>query len=115
MSVEKFEGEDWIGTEAEYEFGTDAGTSSYYDISSGVLYPMFYYDDGTDSGWYVALDSQSYNFAAGKKHTFICSDDGSNLKFSITIDGNANAPAKVVASKRIAKSELKNMRKVRRQ
>ena len=114
MSVEKFEGEEWVSTEAEYEFGTAAGTTSYYDISSGVLYPMFYYDDGSDSGWYVALDSESYNFASGKKYTFTCTDDGNYLTFSISLDGNASAPAKVVSTKRIAKSELANMPKVRK-
>ena len=114
MSIEKFNGEDWAGTEAEYEFGTASGTSNYYNISSGNLSPMFYYDDGTNSGWYVALDTEFYYFASNKKYTYTCSDDGSSLTFSIKLDGNANAPARVVASRKIRKTDISSLPKIRK-
>lgn len=111
--IESSDGDDAI-TLAEYEFGDKAGTSPYYEIPSGNKYPLFYYDvnDDEENGYYYALDSHSYNFLAGKKYTFTCGDDGEFLTFAILLDGNAKAPTKVVASGRIAKSELKKLRRV---
>ncbi len=96
-------------TLAGYDFGEDAGTSSYYDIPSGSFTPIFYYVANTEelSGWYLALDDErTYNFATNKKYTFSCGDDGTDYVFTITLDGTANAPAKVVAQRRILKSEI---------
>lgn len=116
MSIGTEENGEYI-EKAGYQFGTDAGTTSYYEIPSGLLYPLIYFvsDDDEYTGWYYALDSPYYyDFAANKKYTFTCGDDGTNLIFSITLDGNANVPAKIVETRRIAKSELIKLNKVRK-
>ena len=108
MAIDNFENGKYIETLAEYEFGENAGTTSYYEIPSGTFYPEYYYvsDDEENSGWYYALNEQFYNFVANKKYTYSCGDDGTYLIFTITLDGTANTPAKVVAQKRILKSEI---------
>lgn len=113
MSVDQKVGGEW-NTVAEYEFGTDAGTSSYYEIPAGSLYPFVYYqgDTDADTGWYYVFDDPyTYTFVAGKRYTFNCGDDGQYLEYTIILDGSANAPAKVVAHKRILKSNMSKYKK----
>ena len=113
MSVDQKVGSEW-NTVAEYEFGTDAGTSSYYVIPAGSLYPFIYYQGYTDeeTGWYYIFDDPyTYSFVAGKRYTFNCGDDGQYLEYTIILDGTANVPAKVVAQKRILKSNMSKYKK----
>lgn len=117
MSIESYDDDFyWIETVAEHAFGEEAGISSYYEIPSGKFYPMYYYydeDNTEESGYYPGLDEPyTYNFLAGKKYTYTCSDDGEYLIFTITLDGNAKAPAKVVSSRRVAKSKLAKQSRV---
>ncbi len=113
MSIDQKVGGEW-NTPAEYYFGTGSGTTSYYEIPAGSLYPFYYYQGDTDddTGWYFVFDDPyTYSFVAGKRYTFNCGDDGSYIEFSIILDGSANAPAKVVAQKRILKSEMRKYNK----
>ena len=114
MSIEYFEDDQWVKTLAEHEFGTSSGTSSYYSIPAGQAYPMFYYSTEDESKWYMALDENYFNFVAGKKYTYTCGDDGTYLTFNIILDGSFNSPSRVVASKKIAKSQLATMQKLRK-
>lgn len=100
-----------------YEFGTAAGTSGYFEIPAGSHYPWWGYE--TSSGeveLYYCLDDEpyTYNFAANKKYTIVSSDDGQYLVFSITLDGSFNAPAKVVVQKRILKSDMGSLIRLRK-
>lgn len=113
MSVDQKVGGE-LNTVAEYEFGTDAGTSSYYEIPAGSLYPNYYWQGDTDeeSGWYFIFDDPyTYSFVEGKRYTFNCGDDGQYINFTMILDGSANAPAKVVAQKRILKSNMSKYKK----
>lgn len=104
----------WVETLAEYEFGTEAGTSSYYDIKSGKAVPTIYYVGETEekSGWAYVFDDKYYDFVAGQKYTYTCGEDGEYLTFSMTTDGTFNAPAKsqIIAQKRIRKSDITKSR-----
>lgn len=115
MSIDRFDSNDnWVETLAEYEFGGNSGTSSYFEIPAGKSVPMYY--DNDDSKYYYVLDGMYYTFEAGKKYTYSCGDDGSYLTFTITVDGTFSAPegCRVVAQRRILKSELRNQRKIRK-
>ena len=98
---------------AYYEFGADPGMSPYYEIPAETLIPVAYWlEDGGDAeGWYGWSNLSSFNFEAGKKYTYLLGDDGEYLKVTIVLDGGANAPAKVVASKRIIKTEMSKLMK----
>jgi len=73
---------------ADYEFGTDSGTSPYYDIPAGSYYPVYYYAFPGSEGWNFCLDSPyTYYFQGGLKYTVVCSDDGTYLSFYVTYDG----------------------------
>lgn len=115
LSIDKEENGQYIETLAEYNFGENAGTTSYYSIPPGAFCPTYCYvsDDEGNTNWYYALDEHIYNFAANKRYTYTCGDDGSYLTFTITLDGNANAPAQMVAQKRILKSDIVKAKKLR--
>lgn len=90
---------------AYHEFGTGTGTSEYYEIEAGTAYPYAYWlADGTDEeGWYGWSGSyQTYNFQAGKKYTYTLDSNS----VSITLDGSANAPAKVIYTKQFSGTNL---------
>ena len=88
---------------ASYEFGTDAGVSPYYDINAQVSYCQ-YYNSYYDKYQFAFGDEYpEYTFEAGYKYTYSCGDDGEYLVFTITIDATFNAPAKVVATRRVHK------------
>lgn len=74
---------------AQYNFGTNAGTSPYYEISPGWYYPMYYYTYPGNEGWYDCLTSGTYNFQSGHKYTVTCSDDGTYLTFYVVVDSKS--------------------------
>lgn len=92
---------------ASYEFGTNAGTSPYYEIAAQKSYPDYYYTQEGYEGYYWALDDDNpeYYFEPNKKYTYSCGDDGENLVFTITLDGYFSAPQKpqIVAQWRVPK------------
>lgn len=104
MAIDKEENGQYVSTVADYTFGEEEGTTSYYEIAAGTYYPSYY--DGEK--WYYTLASPySYNFQAGKKYTYTCGDDGEYLVFSIILDGTSNSPARTVAQKRIRKADMR--------
>lgn len=119
MSIDEFDADNkWVKAVAEHQFGTDEGTTEYYEILAGRYYPMYYFDytDDEHDGYYYGLDTPYYfTFGAGKRYTYICSDDGEYLVFTVTLDGSFNAPAKheIVARGRILKSEMQKMEKIK--
>ena len=42
-----------------------------------------------------------------------CGDDGDHLVFSIIVDGSFNAPARVIATRRVHKNELHLLKKAK--
>ena len=66
---------------AEHYFGTNSGTSQYYDIPSGT-HDIWVADDDDNYGVIG-----SYNFAADTKYTVRIYDDGSNMLYDVTNDG----------------------------
>ena len=102
---------------AAQSFGSESGTSSYFEIPSGYAYPLVYYieDLDTEEGrYYYMLDEPYYYyFEAGYKYTVVATDDGTNFVFYVTQDGVANAPAKVVATRRVPKNELHTLKKAK--
>lgn len=72
-------------------FGTDEGTSDYYEIEAGEWYPAYYYT--YSSGEWKNISS--YAFEGNKKYTFYTSDDGTYLTFHITKEGSWNAPQRL--------------------
>jgi hypothetical protein len=98
-------------------FGSESGTSSYFEIPSGYAYPVVFYIENLDTeegGYYVILDEPHYYyFEAGYKYTVVATDDGTNFVFYVTQDGVANAPAKVVATRRVHKNELHMLKKAK--
>lgn len=98
-------------------FGSGSGISSYYEIPSGYAYPVMYYIEDLDTeegGYYYMLDKPYYYyFEAGYKYTVVATDDGNSLVFYVTQDGVANAPAKVVATRRVPKNELHTLKKAK--
>lgn len=102
---------------AAQSFGSESGTSSYFEIPSGYAYPLVYYIEDLDTeegGYYYMLDEPYYYyFEAGYKYTVVATDDGTNFVFYVTQDGVANAPAKVVATRRVPKNELHTLKKAK--
>ena len=96
-------------------FGSESGTSSYFEIPSGYAYPVVYYIEDLDTeegGFYYILDEPCYYyFEAGYKYTVVATDDGTNLVFYVTQDGVANASAKVVATYKVHKNKLRIQKK----
>ena len=74
---------------ASHDFGTNAGTSSYYTITSGSHLPVFYSSDGK---WHYCLNNSPYTFNFQKEHkyTVVCSDDGTYLVFHVKDDGGGS-------------------------
>lgn len=92
---------------AYHEFGTEAGTSPYYDIAAGEYRPIAYYYDDEEveaEGWYIMDDYAS--FEAGKKYTFTLTDDGESMEGYITLDGSMNAPVHIVKQWKTPKSSM---------
>lgn len=116
MAIEQSTGNISGATEvvASYEFGTSAGTSSYYEINARESTPTYYYTEEGREGWYYYDDVRTYVFEKGKKYTYSCGDDGSYLVFTIYDDGTSKAPAEkqIVAQKRILKRDLMNANKI---
>ena len=68
-----------------HDFGESAGTSPYFDVPAGYLYPNIYYVP--DGKWYYCF-SDPYNFKAGHKYSIVCdTDDEDYFVFSVTDDG----------------------------
>ena len=77
---------------------------------------MYYIEDldTEEGGYYYMLDEPYYYyFEAGYKYTVVATDDGNSLVFYVTQDGVANAPAKVVATRRVHKNELHTLKKAK--
>lgn len=93
---------------AYHEFGTASGTSPYYDIAAGKYRPYGYYyneGDANSDNWFL-LDDEYSTFLAGKKYTFMLTDDGEYIKYIITLDGSMNAPAQIVKQWKTPKSSM---------
>ena len=104
---------------AKYRFGESAGISSYFEIPSGYAYPLFSYIEDLDTMeeekylYYMLDDPYYYYFEAGCKYTLQVSDDGNQLTFNVIKDGTFNLPAKVVATYKVHKNELRMQKKVK--
>jgi hypothetical protein len=102
---------------AEYWFGDPAGISSYFEIPSGYAYPVIYYIEDLstmEANLVYMLDEPFYYyFEAGCKYTLQVSDDGNYLRYSVIKDGTFNLPAKVVATYKVHKNELRMQKKVK--
>lgn len=90
-------------TAASYEFGTEAGTTQYYEVPAQKSYLGYYNSYYSEYDWALGEGNSEYYFEAGQKYTYSCGDDGEYLIFSITIDGTMNAPQKVVAKRKLIK------------
>ena len=96
---------------AGYWFGDPAGTSSYFEIPSGYAYPVML--ASWDGNYYYMLDDPHYYyFESGCKYTVQLTDDGTNYVCNVIKDGTFNLPAKVVATYKVHKNELR-MQKVK--
>lgn len=100
-------------TVASHDFGTSAGVSPYYEINAQLSFPGFYY--AYDNEYYFAFGDENpeYIFEAGYKYTYNCGDDGDYLVFSIIVDASFNAPARVIATRRVHKNELHTLKKTK--
>ena len=90
MSVDYVSG----GELASYYFGTNSGTSPYYEIPPGQHVPWYYYTYPGYENWYHCLSNSSndtYNFQEGYKYTVVCDDDGAYLIFYVTNDGSSKS------------------------
>ena len=97
---------------ADYWFGTSAGTSLYVEIPSGYAYPVVY--DSWDENYYYMLDDpHHYYFNPGCKYTVQVTDDGAYYIYNVIKDGTFNLPAKVVATYKVHKNELRMQKKVK--
>jgi hypothetical protein len=101
----------------DYWFGTSAGTSLYVEIPSGYAYPVIYYIEDLSTMeanlMYMLDEPFYYYFEAGRKYTLQVSDDGNYLRYSVIKDGTFNLPAKVVATYKVHKNELRMQKKVK--
>ena len=99
---------------AEYWFGDSTGISSYFEIPSGYAYPVIYYieDLSTMEAYllYMLDDPYYYYFESGCKYTVQLTDDGI---CNVIKDGTFNLPAKVVATYKIHKNELRMQKKLK--
>ena len=95
---------------AEYWFGDPAGISSYFEIPSGNAYPVMY-DSWDDKLYYMLDDPHYYYFESGCKYTVQLTDDGSYYVSNVIKDGTFNLPAKVVATYKVHKNELRIRKK----
>ena len=85
--------------------------SSYFKIPSGNAYPAMRYSDGT---LYYMLDNPYYYyFESGCKYTIQLTDDGTYFVCNVIKDGTYNLPAKVVATYKVHKNELRMQKKVK--
>jgi len=66
---------------ANHEFGTDFGTSEYYDIPSGI-YDLWFFN-ATD--WQKT--DCNHDFKGGRKYTAVCTSNTEYLTFYIADDG----------------------------
>ena len=69
---------------ASYNFGTNEGTSSYYEITAGGYVPQYYYSDNT---WNQIFDYTFFDFKNKHKYTVLCSSDANYLIFNVIDDG----------------------------
>ena len=97
---------------AEYWFGDPAGTSSYFEIPSGYAYPIML-DSRDDSYYFMLDDPYYYYFESGCKYTIQLTDDGTYFVCNVIKDGTYNLPAKVVATYKVHKNELRMQKKVK--
>lgn len=95
---------------AEYWFGDPAGISSYFEIPSGNAYPVMY-NSWVDGLYYMLDDPHYYYFESGCKYTVQLTDDGSYYVSNVIKDGTFNLPAKVVATYKVHKNELRIRKK----
>lgn len=95
---------------ASHTFNSNSGTSQYYEIPSGKLYPVYEYinDTGESEVFYALEDPYYYNFKSGYKYTLVVSDDGKYLTFKIIQDGTTNAPEKIERTHKIPKKNIYN-------
>ena len=85
--------------------------SSYFKIPSGNAYPAMRNFDGT---LYYMLDNPYYYyFESGCKYTIQLTDDGTYFVCNVIKDGTYNLPAKVVATYKVHKNELRMQKKVK--
>ena len=85
--------------------------SSYFKIPSGNAYPVMRDFDGT---LYYMLDNPYYYyFESGCKYTIQLTDDGTYFVCNVIKDGTYNLPAKVVATYKVHKNELRMQKKVK--
>ena len=88
---------------ASHQFGTNAGTSSYFGIPSGTFMPLMYYTYPGEEGWFYFLDEPgTYNFRDGRAYTITIDDNGSSIMGYVTDDG-AYSKSSVISKKFVSK------------
>ena len=85
--------------------------SSYFKIPSGNAYPVMRDFDG--NLYYMLDNPYYYYFESGCYYTVQLTDDGTYLVCNVIKDGTFNLPAKVVATYKVHKNELRMQKKVK--